>query len=215
MGLPNQPESAGIEQSDEILTDHDYDGIMEYDNPTPGWWQLIWFGSIVFGLLYVMVYHLSPMILSPQEKLASMKRAAMERKYGEIAEIPLSDDKMLMLMNSDDWHTTGETIFTLRCASCHGDKGQGFQGPNMTDDSYKNIKTLTDFFGVIKNGAAGGTMPAQGNLLNDSQISVVAAYMASLRGKNLPGPRPAEGEVIPPWPTQGGAPSEPSTGDMP
>ena len=183
-----------------ILTDHSYDGIMEYDNPTPGWWNLIWFGSIVFSFLYILIFHLSPMVMKPHQKLAAQKHHAMDVMFSEIADTPLTDEKMLMLMNDEKWQTIGAGIFQLNCAKCHGSEGEGFQGPNMTDDYYKNIKTLTDFFGVIKNGAGGGTMPAQVQL-NDSQITVVAAYMASLRGKNLEGPRPPEGEIIPPWPT--------------
>jgi len=180
------------------LTSHLYDGIMEYDNPIPGWWSIIWFGTIVFSICYAVVYHMSPMVLSPQERWSAQKFAALERKYASISEIPLSDEKMLMLMNDPEWHATGASLYR-RCVLCHGENGEGFVGPNMTDDSYKNIKKLTDFFDVIKNGAGGGTMPAQTNL-SDSQITVVAAYTASLRGKNLESPRPAEGEVIPPWP---------------
>ena len=62
--------------SEDILTDHLYDGIMEYDNPTPGWWHLIFFGTIVFSLLYFPVYHFSPLILTPEEQVAAQERKA-------------------------------------------------------------------------------------------------------------------------------------------
>ena len=32
---------------EERLMDHEYDGIQEYDNPTPGWWNLVFFLSII------------------------------------------------------------------------------------------------------------------------------------------------------------------------
>lgn len=191
------------------LTTHVYDGIMEHDNPIPGWWSVLWFGSIIFSICYGVVYHMSPMVMKPEQRWAAQKYEALEQKYASIADIPLSDEKMLMLMNDPEWHETGASLFR-RCVLCHGENGEGFVGPNMTDDSYKNIKTLTDFFDVIKNGAAGGAMPAQTGL-SDSQITVVAAYMASLRGLNLESPRPAEGEVIPPWPDH--TPAEPDVGD--
>ncbi len=208
MSQSTEPMSQPTEVSEEILTDHNYDGILEYDNPTPGWWHLIWFGSIVWSILYLMVYHFAPIIPTPQEKHAMMTRDAQLRKYGEIAAIPLSDEKMLMLMNDEDWQADGAKLYTTWCASCHGAQGEGFQGPNMTDDHYKNIKKLTDFVDVIKYGAAGGLMPPQEQVLSDSKISVVAAYMASLRGKNLESSRPAEGEIIPPWPTASGSPTD-------
>lgn len=201
------PAQSGTDEAP--LTSHLYDGIMEYDNPIPGWWSILWFGSIVFSICYAVVYHMSPLVLDPQERWSAQKYAALERKYASIADIPLDDDKMLMLMNSQDWYENGASLFKQRCAQCHGENGEGYVGPNMTDDSYKNIKNLTDFVAVITNGAAGGTMPAQKGVLSDSEITVVAAYMASLRGKNLESPRPAEGEVIPPWPAH--TPAEPTT----
>jgi cytochrome c oxidase cbb3-type subunit 3 len=194
------------QQPVDVLTDHMYDGIMEYDNPTPGWWHLIFFGSIVFSLLYFPVYHFSPLVLTPQQTVEKQRRHEMQVKFGSLIDIPLDDNKMLMLMGDEEWLKTGEAIFAARCALCHGASGEGLVGPNMTDDHYKNVKALTDFVDVIANGAANGAMPPQKALLNTGQIEVVAAYVANMRGSNQPG-RAAEGEVPAPWPTPSDAPS--------
>jgi len=54
---------------------------------------------------------------------------------------------------------------------------------------------------VIKYGAGDGAMPARGGAaLHDDEIALVTAYVASLRGKNLEGPRGPEGELAPPFP---------------
>lgn len=190
--------------SEDILTDHLYDGIMEYDNPTPGWWHLIFFGTIVFSLLYFPVYHFSPLILTPEEQVAAQERKADQVKYGELAAIPFDEQKMLMIMGDADWQKTGEVLYQSRCALCHGANGEGLVGPNMTDDHFKNVKTLTDFVEVVTNGAANGAMPAQKALLNPTQIEVVSAYVAAMRGKNLAGRAP-EGDVIAPWPVAPGS----------
>ncbi|MFN7337509.1 MAG: cbb3-type cytochrome c oxidase N-terminal domain-containing protein, partial [bacterium] len=29
------------------ILDHEYDGIREFDNPTPGWWHAIFFASVI------------------------------------------------------------------------------------------------------------------------------------------------------------------------
>ena len=87
-----------------------------------------------------------------------------------------------------------------KCAQCHGPDASGLTGPNMTDDHYKNIKKITDIPQVIANGAANAAMPAWKNQLHPNEIVLTAAYIASLRGKNLPGPRGPEGDPIPPWP---------------
>jgi cytochrome c oxidase cbb3-type subunit 3 len=81
-------------------------------------------------------------------------------------------------------------------------------GPNLTDDYYKNVKQITDIAEVIKNGAAGGSMPAWKTRLHPNEVVLMAAYVAGLRGKNLKG-RPPEGEKIPPWPSA--AVEEPKT----
>jgi cytochrome c oxidase cbb3-type subunit 3 len=69
----------------------------------------------------------------------------------------------------------------------------------LTDDYYKNVKKITDIAEVIKNGAAGGSMPAWRTRLHPNEVVLMAAYVAGLRGKNLPGRGP-EGEKIDPWP---------------
>ena len=39
------------------LSDHAYDGIQEYDNPTPGWWVAIFTFSVIFAVFYFIYYH--------------------------------------------------------------------------------------------------------------------------------------------------------------
>ena len=44
-----------------------------------------------------------------------------------------------------------------------------------------------------------GAMPAWKGRLTDNEITLMASYVASLRGTNVPG-KQAEGDVIPDWP---------------
>ncbi|GAB4382701.1 MAG: cbb3-type cytochrome c oxidase N-terminal domain-containing protein [Phycisphaerales bacterium] len=193
----------------DVLTDHVYDGILEYDNPTPGWWHMIFLGTIVFSLLYILIYHLSPMIPTHEQQVAAALKREMDEKFGQIAAMPMGEEKILTLMGNDEWLKAGRIIFQNKCVICHGQEGQGFVGPNLTDDKYKNVRKLEDIYTVIKNGAGNGQMPAQQTVLNDSQIAVVAAYVASLRGKNLPSGKELPEEVpIDPWPTASAEPDQ-------
>ena len=40
------------------LLDHEFDGIKELDNPVPIWFQFIFYGTIAFGALYMLYYHI-------------------------------------------------------------------------------------------------------------------------------------------------------------
>jgi cytochrome c oxidase cbb3-type subunit 3 len=107
---------------------------------------------------------------------------------------------MLRMMGDTKWMALGANVFKNNCTACHGASAQGIVGPNLTDDAWKNVKVLTDIPRVIANGAAGGAMPAWKTRLEPNELVLVASYVASLRGKNVPG-KPPEGEIIPPWPT--------------
>jgi cytochrome c oxidase cbb3-type subunit 3 len=50
-GITKTPET----ESD-LLLDHQYDGIQEYDNPMPRWWVWIFWGSFWFSLAYLFHY---------------------------------------------------------------------------------------------------------------------------------------------------------------
>ena len=42
----------------DILTDHDYDGIKEFDNDLPPWWLWLFYLSIIWAAVYMIHYHL-------------------------------------------------------------------------------------------------------------------------------------------------------------
>ena len=43
-------ESPEPQSSEPALLDHEYDGIREYDNPTPGWWVMLFILTIIFSV---------------------------------------------------------------------------------------------------------------------------------------------------------------------
>ncbi|MBT8385215.1 MAG: hypothetical protein KJO83_05860 [Bacteroidia bacterium] len=44
-----------IEHEEEILTDHDYDGIKELDNVLPPWWLAGFYITIAIGIFYYIM----------------------------------------------------------------------------------------------------------------------------------------------------------------
>ena len=190
----------------DLLREHEYDGIQEYDNPTPGWWNLIFLGTFLFSLWYVLYNHASTISLSVAQGYETDVSDDLKKRFSTIGDLTPDEPTLLKFMANEEWKLVGASVFKAQCVSCHGANAAGQIGPNLTDDYYKNVQQLADIPKVIAGGAAAGAMPAWKTRLHPNEIVLVAAYVASLRGKNLPGPRGQEGDRIPPWPTQPGKP---------
>lgn len=191
-------ESPAPAASRDILRDHEYDGIREYDNPTPGWWSMIFVATFLFSIWYFLFYHMSTISTSVGAGYDQAVSADMKRRFAEIGELKPNAETILKLMKDANWVQVGATVFKTQCVSCHGANGQGQIGPNLTDDYYKNVRQIADIARVISEGAANGAMPVWKNRLQPNEVVLVASYVASLRGKNLQGRAP-EGEAIAPW----------------
>lgn len=189
----------------EHLMDHEYDGIREYDNPTPGWWHAIFLGTIFFSLFYFLFFTLSPIAWTPQSAWAKRKTAEDKKAFALMGELKNDEATLVRLMNDPTLMNIASGKFIGTCAACHAADGGGLVGVNMTDDHYKNVTSLTDIYRVITDGAANGAMPAQRSAFSENDRILLSAYVASLRGTRPAAPKAAEGEVLPPWPTAPGA----------
>jgi cytochrome c oxidase cbb3-type subunit 3 len=183
----------------EQLLDHEYDGIREYDNPTPGWWHAIFLGTCVFALFYWAFLSFSPMIASPEQKWADRQTVEFKRIFGSMGDLEPDAPTLLKLRADQRLMQVATGMFQGNCSSCHAKDGGGINGVNLCDDSYKNVKKIEDLYSVITNGAASGAMPAQGNRYSKNERVLLAAYAASLRGTKPATPKAPEGDVIPPW----------------
>jgi len=185
------------------LTGHEYDGIQEYDNPTPGWWIWLFVASVIFAAFYFVYYHSQQPNRSIYDSYADDTAANLKKKLDALGfkDPTITQDHMLEWMANKDYVDYGRSVFKQNCTSCHGENGEGKVGPNLTDEYFKNIKTLTDVPRVISNGAANGKMPAWQSL-GPVDVALVGSYVATMRGKNLPSAitPAAYGDKIDPWP---------------
>lgn len=188
----------------DTLTDHEYDGIQEYDNPTPAWWWWLFNLTVVFSIVYWVTYHVGTVGGTMHEAHEAAVAEDLRLQFAEIGELKPDEATLLRFMTDPalvaKWQPAGVAVFKSKCVSCHGADAAGQIGPNLTDDHYKNVRKLDDIPHVVMNGAANGAMPAWKNQLHPNEVVLVSTYVALLRGKNLTSPRPSEGEVIPPWP---------------
>lgn len=194
---PNDPG-----HGDKLMT-HEYDGIREYDNPTPGWWHAIFIGSVLFSVLYVAVFHTA--VGSRWSVHARHDRAVAAAAAASLAQLgPLAaDDATLMSLSTKELALSkGEAIFATRCVACHRNDAGGMPalGPNLTDDYGKNIKTPEDVYRTIAAGVEGTAMVPWLPQMGKEDCVLAAAYVISLRGKNVPGGLEPAGEEMPAWP---------------
>jgi len=182
----------------ERLLDHSYDGIQEYDNPTPGWWHMLFIGSVFFSVIYVMFWHFSELSWMPKDALARDQQSYYRLLFSEIGELEGDEQTLKDYMAKSDWMAFGRSVYLANCAQCHGGEGNGINCPNLTDERWINVKTLPDVYTIVTDGVASKGMPAWKNRLSQNERVLVAAYVATLRGAPKPG-RPPEGNVIAPW----------------
>ncbi len=182
------------------LLEHSYDGIQEYDNPTPSWWHWIFWATIAFSAVYVAFWHFSEFSWSIHDMHRHQEAKYYAKLFGELGDLKPDEATILEMMGDEKWRTVGSTIFAANCTQCHSGDGGGINGPNLTDDSYINIKKLEDFYTFVTKGNVPKGMPSWENRLQQNERILVAAYAATLRGTTPASPKPAEGEVIAPWP---------------
>jgi len=182
------------------LSDHEYDGIREYDNPTPFWWHLIFLATCAFAFFYFVYFEGNPDARTIWSELARRQAVENKRIFGALGELQGDEASILKLMGDSKYMAIGEGQFQTTCAQCHAKDGGGINGVNLTDDHYKNVKQLPDIFRVITEGAGNGAMPSWKTSLSQNERVLMAAYVASLRGNKPANPKGPEGEVIPPWP---------------
>ena len=192
----------------EMLTDHEYDGIREYDNPTPGWWTAIFVVTIIFSIVYWLYFDFCKNEGTMYDAHRVAVAADLRAQFAEIGELQPDEATLLKYLHDPKWSLVGQMVFKARCVSCHGANAEGIIGPNLTDDSYKNVKQIADIAKVVADGAANGAMPPWKNQLHPNEVVLVSAYVASLRGQNIPSTRAAEGVRIPPWPAGAGVANE-------
>jgi cytochrome c oxidase cbb3-type subunit 3 len=182
----------------EVL-DHEYDGIKEYDNPLPGWWVWSFWASVAFAIGYLFHYWAGTGVSvadNYSSEMASARAAQARQALGE----KVSEDGLAKLMKDPAMMQDAKALFGQRCMPCHGEHGQGIIGPNLTDAHWIHGKgQLLDIYQTVSDGVADKGMPAWKMQLTPVQLRELAAFVGSLRGKNLPG-KPPEGTSVPEGP---------------
>lgn len=168
---------------------HEYDGILEADNHLPRWWLGIFFATIAFGTGYWYVYE--------GWGFARYQRQIWEEEMALAAEsgaVAVDDGLLERLAQNDEAVARGREAFEANCVACHGARGEGVIGPNLTDASWVHGGAPTDIHRTVRDGFQARGMPPWGAALGERQVQSVVAYVLTLRDTNVAGRAP-EGEV--------------------
>jgi len=181
----------------DLLLNHDYDGIKELDNHLPPWWVNLFYTTIVFGIVYMVMYHVvGSWQLQAAEFDTEMATAKVEKDAWEKTQVNSISETTAKYLTDANTLAEGAAIFTKNCVACHAADGGGGVGPNLTDQYWIHGNKIGEVFKTIKYGVAGKGMTAWQATLNPKEIQAVSSYVLSLNGKPVAQPKAPQGELI-------------------
>ena len=174
---------------------HAFDGIEEYDNPLPKWWFMLFLGTIIFAVGYLVLYPglgnwkgVLPGYEDGWTQVGQWQREIdkANQQYGPIyakyAAMPVEE------VAKDEYAVKmGGRLFASNCSVCHGSDAKGAYGfPNLTDRHWRWGGSPADIKQSISAGRH-GMMPAQAPMIGDDGVRNAAAFvLVELAGRTLP-----------------------------
>lgn len=195
----NKTRSFDEETEQAIALNHDYDGIVELDNPSPPWWNWFFILSVVYAVVYLWVLHVSKSVPMQIERLEIAYEKAEVAKQAYIEKMGAAlDENSVVYLDSEADLSAGKQIFADVCAACHGPQGQGGVGANLIDDYWLHGGSIKDIFSLIKYGALEKGMPSWQDQYSPLQIAQVTSYIVSIRGSDVESGKEPEGTLYVP-----------------
>jgi len=187
--------SVPIAKEADVMLDHNYDGIRELDNQLPPWWKWGFVFTIVFAVVYLIAYHVTGTgKLSLQEYAEEIKQAEIQKEERiKIAGNEVNEENVVAIVTKPELED-GKILFLKHCAACHGDKGQGIVGPNLTDEYWLHGGGIKNVFHTITEGVPNMGMISWKAHLAPKQIQEVASFILTMKGTNPAGAKEPQGD---------------------
>jgi cytochrome c oxidase cbb3-type subunit 3 len=153
--------------------------------------------TVLFAVVYGLYYHvyLDGNIQETEYKtevaVAEKVREAYLKKFAN----SVNEDNVTILTAAKEV-TEGGKIYSTNCIACHGDKGQGGVGPNLTDKFWIHGGDVKALFKTLTYGVPEKGMIAWNKTLNPLQIQKVASFILTLQGTNPAGAKEPQGTEI-------------------
>src|SRR3989339_618176 len=92
-----------IEKENVILSHHDFDGIKELDNKIPPWFSFLFYGTMVWGIIYMLVFHVfSDGQVQATEYKMEVQQAALEKEILIMSGTFLNEETVTLLKDAAD-----------------------------------------------------------------------------------------------------------------
>lgn len=192
--------SKDIEEEEEIILDHNYDGIKELDNSLPPWWLYLFYATVIFGVVYLVRFHVVGDYDQETEYQTEVKLALLEIEKNKNAAgtklVKTVDAATAQILTDESSLNRGKAVFNMNCASCHAKDGGGGIGPNLTDEYWILGGSMEKVFTTISEGGRSGKgMVPWKKTLKSVDIEKVASYVMSMQGTRPKKPKAAQGEL--------------------
>lgn len=199
----------GVKEGDDMH--HEFDGIVEINNPLPRWWTIMFYATIVWGFIYLALYpglgnfkgllgwessnqdirSLAESKAAHAEDLAngslneySRAIAAAEERFGPIFEA-YAQRSVEDLATDQEALKVGQRLFLQNCSQCHGSDARGQRGfPDLTDNDWLYGGNPAQIKETIMQGRH-AAMPAWVDSLGEQGVKEVVAYALSLSGRKV------------------------------
>lgn len=159
---------------------HVYDGIEEYDNPLPGWWFNLFLGTVIFSIIYLVLYPGMgnfPGVLGWTSEGQWQKQEKRAEQRFESVYADLADQSIEELALNPKAFKIGRRLFGNNCAACHGSDGGGSYGfPNLTDNDWLYGGTPEAIEASITHGRR-GAMPGWSTVIGEDGVNQVTEYL--------------------------------------
>lgn len=205
-------------------TGHAWDGdLQEFNNPLPAWWLWTFYATVVFAIIYWILYPTLPIgntytkgvmnditYTTEDGKTVTTHwntRALFEKEMQEAREAQAEYVEELSKASYAEIKSDPEksafafsmanVLFADNCAACHQAGGNGVIGkfPNLIDDAWLWGGSFQKIEETIRQGR-NGNMPAFKKQLGEQQIENVASYVLSLSGHKVDQAMAAKGKQV-------------------
>lgn len=183
-----------IEAEKSLLLDEDYDGIQELDNNIPPWFNILFYGSVIIAIIYMLNFHVFKTGKLPFQEYNDEVFAAQLQRDELIKSGAFINETTVELLNDPESLSSGKQIYMANCVPCHGENAGGTVGPNLTDQFWIHGGGIKNVFKTIKYGVPVKGMIAWQNQFNPKKMQQVGSYVLSLQGTNPANGKPPEGD---------------------